>query len=414
MMVKEHFIEQFGTPTFTIGTGGSGGSMQQHLIAQNYPGLLDGLTTSGSYPDVVSLVPGVVDCSLLAHAFDVATHAWTDVQKTAVSGYATWRTCSDSWNRSFSPAWVSAIACNSSVSASEVYNPQTNPRGARCGLHDNQVNVYGRGPKTGFARRPLDNVGVQYGLVALKKRIITAEQFLELNERVGGYDADGNMVAARSVADSVALRLAFETGRVNSGGGSLGAIPIIDLRVYMDLTGDIHDSLRSFVTRARLVATNGRADNHVILRMLRGSGAVAGAPAPVTTIRMMDRWLTAIGDDRSSDSAAVKVARNRPADITDACFTEEAEKIVEPAAYTAQGRCNQMFPPYADPRIAAGGPLTGDVLKCELKSVDLGEYGQPFTQEQVSRLKRVFTRGVCDFGRSGVEQRRLGGTWKRY
>ena len=39
MMVKEHFIEQFGVPVHTIGWGGSGGSMQQHLIAQNYPGL---------------------------------------------------------------------------------------------------------------------------------------------------------------------------------------------------------------------------------------------------------------------------------------------------------------------------------------------------------------------------------------
>ena len=43
MMVKEHFIESFGVPVHTIGVGGSGGSMQQHLIAQNYPGLLDGI-----------------------------------------------------------------------------------------------------------------------------------------------------------------------------------------------------------------------------------------------------------------------------------------------------------------------------------------------------------------------------------
>ena len=31
MMVKEHFIKQFGAPIYTIGTGGSGGAMQQHL-----------------------------------------------------------------------------------------------------------------------------------------------------------------------------------------------------------------------------------------------------------------------------------------------------------------------------------------------------------------------------------------------
>ncbi len=38
MMIKERFIEQYGVPKFTIGSGGSGGSIQQHLIAHNYPG----------------------------------------------------------------------------------------------------------------------------------------------------------------------------------------------------------------------------------------------------------------------------------------------------------------------------------------------------------------------------------------
>ena len=42
-MVKEHFIQQFGQPTYTIGHGASGGSMQQHLIANAYPGLFDGI-----------------------------------------------------------------------------------------------------------------------------------------------------------------------------------------------------------------------------------------------------------------------------------------------------------------------------------------------------------------------------------
>ena len=38
MMVKEHFIEEFGVPVHTIGTGGSGGAIQQYMMAQNYPG----------------------------------------------------------------------------------------------------------------------------------------------------------------------------------------------------------------------------------------------------------------------------------------------------------------------------------------------------------------------------------------
>ena len=420
MMVKEHFTEQFGAPMHTIGTGGSGGSMQQHLIAQNYPGLLDGLTPTISYPDIATVVSNVVDCSLLAHAFDGARQAWSDEQKTAVSGFATWRTCTDSWMRTFSPTLIRPTSCDASLAKSQVYDPKTNPTGTRCTYQDNEVNVYGRDPKTGFARRPLDNVGVQYGLAAFNADAITAEQFLELNERIGGYDADANFVEARTVADPVALRLAYETGRVNTAGGSLAAIPIIDSRPYLDPTGDIHDSFRSFATRARLVAANGRADNHVILRMPNGRGAGPGAASgpgaatPANPIRMMDAWLDAIAKDRSSDPPAVKVARNRPADVTDACFSDQGEKIVEPASYTGVGRCNQLYPPHADPRIAAGGPLTDDILKCELKRIDLKDYKRPFTMDQMTRLKAVFPKGVCDYSRPGVEQRRVSESWRRY
>ncbi len=82
-----------------------------------------------------------------------------------------------------------------------VYDPKTNPTGARCTVTDLRVNIYGRDPKTGFARKPDDNVGVQYGLAALNKKTITADEFLSLNEHVGGNDVDGNFIKARSVGD---------------------------------------------------------------------------------------------------------------------------------------------------------------------------------------------------------------------
>ena len=40
------------------------------------------------------------------------------------------------------------------------------------------------------ARTTLDNVGVQYGLKALLSGAITAEEFVTLNEKIGGIDAD--------------------------------------------------------------------------------------------------------------------------------------------------------------------------------------------------------------------------------
>jgi hypothetical protein len=45
------------------------------------------------------------------------------------------------------------------------------------------VNVFGRDPKTGFARRPIDHVGIQYGLKARNDGTITTEQFIDLNRR---------------------------------------------------------------------------------------------------------------------------------------------------------------------------------------------------------------------------------------
>jgi hypothetical protein len=386
MMVKEHFIKSFGVPVHTIGTGASGGSMQQHLIAQNYPGLLDGITPSLSYPDITSVMSNVVDCSLLAHAFDTPTQMWTEEQKAAVSGFATWATCARVWNRSFAPAWVLATSCDSVVPKSLVYDARTNPKGVRCDLYDNQGNVFGRDPKTGFARRALDNVGVQYGLMAFNAGYITAEQFLELNQNICGFDVDGNIVPDRTQADPVALRTAYETGRVNSGGGSLGSIPIIDYRPYVDPTGDIHDSFRSFATRARLIASNGRADNQIILRM-PPRGAPGGPGALVDPIRLMDSWLDNIANDQSKDSPAGKVVRNKPLEAADACWTDTGQRIAEPASYTSDGRCNQLYPPHADPRLASGGPLADDVLKCVLKPVDLRDYKQTLTSDQVSRLK---------------------------
>jgi hypothetical protein len=48
---------------------------------------------------------------------------------------------------------------------SGICNAQTNPTGVRCDLYDNQANLLGRDPKTGFARRPLDSVGLDIYIV---------------------------------------------------------------------------------------------------------------------------------------------------------------------------------------------------------------------------------------------------------
>src|SRR6202034_1524544 len=92
-MVKEHFIKEYGQPIHTIGWGESGGAIALYLTAQNYPGLLDGIIPYLSFPDLISTAQAVTDCRLLDHAFSAANLAWTEEQKTAVSGFAAWRTC---------------------------------------------------------------------------------------------------------------------------------------------------------------------------------------------------------------------------------------------------------------------------------------------------------------------------------
>ncbi len=91
--IKERFIELFSPPKFTISMGTSGGSMSQHLIAQNYPGLYDAILPWRSYSDVLTFQTPLNDCNLLEHYFEETDVPWTDVQKREVSGKLTYGYC---------------------------------------------------------------------------------------------------------------------------------------------------------------------------------------------------------------------------------------------------------------------------------------------------------------------------------
>jgi len=429
-MVKEHFIKQYGEPIHTIGAGGSSGASQEHLIVQNYPGLLDGILVYGSFPDTVTGdAVSFSDCSLLAHSFEKLKDPWSEEQKAAVSGFATWHTCL--YWKGFRLPIVSPRSCdfriaNGSVPKELIYDRIANPKGARCDIYDNEVNVFGRDPRSGFARRPLDNIGVQYGLEAFNSKRITAEQFIELNANVGGYDEDGNIIAARTTADLESLRIAYERGLVFTGGGAMSVVPIVDVRSYTDDLADAHDRYRSFVTRARLIAANGNADNHIILVTPRPEILPLEAPKlfpvdfteageqEVDLVRTVDRWLDNIGADGSAGAASAKIARNKPANLTDTCWTVDGRKIAERATFDGPGECNRLYPSHEDPRIAAGAPLTDDILKCVLKPIDAADYSQPLSADQLTRLRAVFSTGVCDYSRPGVGQQITHATWQTY
>ena len=84
MMLKEHIIETYGGIRYTIGTGCSGGSIQQYVIAADYPGLLNGIQPNCSFQDSWTTANEVNDCHLLRHYFSTAGSGFTAAQQAAV------------------------------------------------------------------------------------------------------------------------------------------------------------------------------------------------------------------------------------------------------------------------------------------------------------------------------------------
>jgi hypothetical protein len=408
MMIKEHFIERYGLPVWTLGYGGSGGAIQQLLIAQNFPGLLDGILPSLTYPDSVSVRPGVTDCRLLMNYYKADAATWTQQKQTAVEGY-TPGTCR-AWDRSFIDVIVATNARGCGIPADQVYDPVKNPKGVRCTMWDTNVATFGRDPATGFARRSLDNVGVQYGLDALNRGAISAAEFLDLNEKIGGFDNDGQPRRERSVADSDSLRLTYVAGRLNAGAGGLGSLPILHFRSYNDPTGDIHDRFRDFSVRERLRKSNGRVDNQVIWVYPNG---VAGLGQKVggLAIDTMSQWLDALSADASAAPVIEKVKRAKPAAAVDGCWDSNGTRIDEPATFDGPGRCNTLFPNHRNPRLVAGAPVADDIAKCRLKPIDARDYKTPFSAVDLQKLRSIFPAGVCDYSKPGVNQLPLAGTY---
>ena len=121
---------------------------------------------------------------------------------------------------------------------------KTNPTGPRCDFFDTNANLLARDSAIGFAYRPTDNVGVQYGVNALNYGWISVADFLELNAVVGGFDVDGHPQSQRMTAEPNTLARVYRGGFINSFmGGGLATVPIITQRTDADTKGDIHDQL---------------------------------------------------------------------------------------------------------------------------------------------------------------------------
>jgi hypothetical protein len=420
MMVKEYFIERYGVPAYTVGFGGSGGAFGPRGIVHNYPGLLDGLIGLRPYPDIHTLNTRSFDCALLMPYF--LAHGWTIEKQAAVHGNAIAPNGRYICERYYITRGIDKIdptrGWNPVVPEHLRYHPVTNPTGARGTVWDNMVNIYGIDPATGFARRSYDNVGVQYGLNALNEGTISKTEFLDLNENVGGFDVDGQYVVERTQANLDGVRIEFATGRVSTGQGL--QLPMIDLRNYRDdFNGDEHDRLPSFEMQARLLRDNGHIDNMVMWVSDRAFD-IEGANVHLAVLGM-DEWLEGLGRFIRHGSRSQPrhygsmVVRTRPRGLVDGCWDTAGQKIDEPHVYGDEtSLCNQLYPPHLNPRMVAGGPLTNDLFKCQLKPIEWSDYAVSFTPEERDRLNAIFPEGVCDWSRPDVARVPFQGPWQSF
>ncbi len=418
MMVKERFIEAYGVPAHTQGWGCSGGSYAQHQIGDNYPGLLEGIIPGCSFPEVgFATINFITDAWLLDVYFTArqAAMGWTDEQKRQVTGFLQYATAPNIEIGAHRIDPRPATTSCASVPLEQRYDPATKPMGVRCTVYDHTVNAYGKDPATGFARRPLDNVGIQYGLKLVNNGTISAEQFVDLNEKIGGFDRDATIVPQRTVADLLAARAAYQTGRLTNGGGGLAEMPIIDFRDYNDVLpgGDIHVRYHSFSMRKRLEKANGRSDNQVMWVNDNRFGLYTNAnPLLQSAILKMDRWITAIKADKRHIRQIDKVVQNKPADLQEGCYTKDATPaFIAEHQVRGPSTCHDLYPSNSFPREVAGADIAADIIKCQTKPLKESDYAMAFTATQWARLQAVFPSGVCDWSKPGYEQQDPLGTW---
>jgi len=434
MMGKEHFIETFGIPDLTVSTGCSGGAYTSLQVADAFPGLFDGVHISCTYPDALAIALSGLDSRLLTNYYlNGNPGQFSEDQIVSVSGHKDARAWYDlalqAGRTDPVPGRIEPIPAsprggpyrsavwNPDVPPELRYHPIEHPTGARPTVFDWARNVYGIDAETGFARRPYDNVGVQYGLATLESGIITAEQFLDLNERIGGYDADANYITDRTVGDVEAIERAYRYGVTLGGGGGLAEIPVFNWSNIYDEGNFYHYQWFHFAVRERMRLANGHTENHVMWRggppISDRGGAINEVAAPQSWNTFIE-WVAAYRGDPSSLPRREKVLLHKPALAVDACYSAGPERELSPEPQTfgrePDSRCNEVWPSYGFPRLMAGGPLHANTLKCQLKPLDRSDYPVPFSDTQWERLRSVFPTGVCDWSLPGVGARTVE-TW---
>ncbi len=420
MMAKERLVEHYGPLRYTIGTGCSGGALVQQQISNAYPGIYQGLLTTCAYPDTFSAGAQFADYHMLRTYFEDPSKwaldaVWLPTQFADVEGHLSHLNAIAADELLFKAATNPEGDC---VSSELAYDSETNPGGVRCGILDYLLTILGPRPPEvwspneqllgrGFGGSFLDNVGIQYGLEALRSLKITPAQFVDLNVKIGGVDIDIQPSPIRIHADSPALTNAYRSGSINDG-SHMDTVAIINATGADP--GIAHDSLHTFWMRWRLDREQGHHDNHVIWE---GPAPLIGdVNYAVQSLVAMDRWLSEIELDTSDTLLSQKIVYHKPADIHDQCSDGLGQKLFD-------GLCPEtLVPVYGTPRTVAGDVDTADTMKCQLKplnrSDDYGPLGAlTFTDDQWAQLEAAFPEGVCDYTQPAVGVQQTV-TWLKY
>jgi hypothetical protein len=410
VMAKEHIVKSYGTLRYTIGTGCSGGSLAEQWIANAYPGIYQGILPTCSFPDAWSTATQFLDYHLLLAYFTNSSRwgsgvSWASTQMGDVLGGPDGFVNAEVSDHAQFHVAVPTDPCLGTTAADR-YNPTSNPGGVRCSIGDAAINVFGPEPRRfwspierklgrGFVRLPVDNVGVQYGLSALKAHEISPAEFVDLNAAAGGADIDSNLTPTRiDSAGSPSLPRAYRSGMINEA-NNLDQTAIIDCRGPNP--GLFHDAYRAFAIRARLDREHGTHANQLIWE--GPVSLTADRDCELNSFIAMDRWLSAVEKDRSSRPLPRKLIRDKPADLGDECWDGTGHKLSNrlclPGVVNVEGT----------PRTVAGDAITTDANKCQLGPLrHTGYPGITFTSSQWAKLRQTFPRGVCDFSKPGVAQ----------
>lgn len=477
LMVKEQFIKRFGKPLYTVAIGGSGGAIQQYVYAQNHPGLLDAGVPQYSYPDMVTQIIHVSDCELLEHYMDVTDKHNPKWQITENRSLLVGFSATDDYPDPLAdarqmlgyggapgsteclPGWrgLTPLAINPHYGQARGQEMMVFPGGknimdvVKWNHFEDLRNIYGVDADTGFALTTVDNVGVQYGLQALRDGNITPEEFLDLNWKVGGWKQVHEMVqegfpylgsqsdvmanpalfdpwsrrnmnlsddpavpAPRTEGSVLAMNAAYESGMVFDGQLD---IPIIDWRHYLEHVLDMHNTHQSFASRQRIINKMGHHDNQIVwftdarpIKEYNSKGepkAYKDFDQTWEALEVLDEWLANIRNNPEKS-----VGENRPASAVDRCFDKDGQELASGADVwdgildknLPEGACTREFPLFSTSRIVAGGPIEGGIFKCQLKPVETalndGTYGSvQFSAGQIEKLEKIFPDGVCDYGK---------------